>query len=52
MAQTGIDLNLFNLLAGTPDKHWGTDELARQTGAEQALLCWAQMKLHIDNVTC
>lgn len=38
MAQTGIDLNLFNLLAERPDQTWSLQQLEKATGAESALL--------------
>ena len=38
MAQTGIDLNLFNTLAVHEDKKWGCEELSSQTGADPTLL--------------
>lgn len=39
MAQTGIDLNLFNILAEQQDKEWTLEQLAEKTGSEPALLC-------------
>ena len=39
MAQTGIDLNLFNILAEQQDREWTLEQLAEKTKAEPALLC-------------
>jgi demethylsterigmatocystin 6-O-methyltransferase len=38
MAQTGIDLGLFKVLAFNENKQWNMDELVQETGAEPALL--------------
>lgn len=38
MAQTCIDLGLFNLLAEIPDQTWTIEQLQKATGAESALL--------------
>ncbi|KAK4499671.1 hypothetical protein PRZ48_010189 [Zasmidium cellare] len=38
MAQTGIDLNLFNILAEQQDREWTLEQLAEKTKAEPALL--------------
>lgn len=38
MAQTGIDLDIFNMLAGELDKDWTIEQLGNITGAESALL--------------
>ena len=35
---TGIDLNLFQMLAEKEDKSWTVQELAERSGAEAALL--------------
>lgn len=39
MAQTCIDLNIFNLLVEDPNKTWTVEQLEKATGAESALLC-------------
>ncbi|KAF7198434.1 Amidase [Pseudocercospora fuligena] len=38
MAQTGIDLHLFEAIAAKQDKNWTIGELASETGADQTLL--------------
>lgn len=39
MAQTGIDLHLFNMMSEEKDKEFTLDELAEKTEADPILLC-------------
>ena len=38
MAQTGIDLNVYDQVSNNPDKKWSIQDLADTTNAEPALL--------------
>lgn len=39
LAQTGIDLHLFETVSEQPEKKWRLDELAKVTTADPVLLC-------------
>lgn len=39
LAQTGIDLKLFETVSQQPDKVWTLEELAKSTNSDPTLLC-------------
>lgn len=39
LAQTGIDLSLFEAVSQQPDKAWTVEELAKTTNSDPVLLC-------------
>ena len=44
MAQTSIDLDLFNIMTLQQDRNWKDEELAEETGADTVLLCESEVK--------